>query len=95
MKLRLPGLGKKKESFRLFVAEADEEAGPGPAAGAPPDRWFGSLNAALRAAAALDEPWRSRAWIIEYADQPSFGGIPVVRDVVHLGDGERVEDAGR
>jgi hypothetical protein len=85
VKLRLPGLTRKKP-FRLFVAEAEDDA-PG---AVPPDRWFGSLDAALRAAAALDEPWKSRAWVIEYADQPSFGGIPVVRDVVHLRDGERV-----
>jgi hypothetical protein len=83
MKLRLPSRQKKKP-FRLFVADVP---------GAPPDRWFGSLDAALRAAAELDEPWKDRAWIIEYVDQPSFGGIPVVRDVVHMRDGERTRGA--
>ena len=78
MKLRLP---RRRKPFRLFVAGAEN---------APPDRWFASLEAALQAAEALDERWRSLAWIIEYQEQPSFGGIPVVRDVVHLRDGERV-----
>jgi len=90
MKLRLPGL-QRRRPFRLFIADAGG-APPGP--DVPPDRWFGSLDAALRAAARLDERWRSRAWIIEYADQPSFGGIPVVRDVVHMREGVPVaEDA--
>ncbi len=84
MKFRLPRPNKKDKRFRLFIVEAED---------ALPDRWFGSLSAALDAAARLDEPWRSRAWIIEYGGQPSFGGIPVVRDVVHLRDGERVDDA--
>jgi hypothetical protein len=84
MKLRLPRL-QKRRPFRLFVTDVE---------GAPEDRWFGSLDAALRAASSLDEPWRSHAWVIEYADQPTFGGIPVVRDVVHLRDGVRVHDAG-
>jgi hypothetical protein len=83
MKFHLPGHGRKKP-FRLFIADAQD---------GPPDRWFGSLAAALRAADRLDQPWKSRAWIIEYADQPSFGGIPVVRDVVHMRDGARVEGA--
>lgn len=85
MKLRLPRLQRNKP-FRLFVTDVD---------GAPPDRWFASLGAALRAAEGLDRPLKDHAWIIEYADQPSFGGIPVVRDVVHLRDGVRVEAAGR
>jgi hypothetical protein len=92
MKLPLPGRGKKKP-FRLFIVEAEDA--PPAAADAPPDRWFGSLAAALRAADRLDEPWKSQAWIIEYADQPSFGGIPVVRDVVHMRNGVRVDDARR
>ena len=81
MKVRLPKLRGEKP-FRLFVAGAED---------APPDEWFGSLRAALRAADRLDERWRSLAWIIEYQGQPSFGGIPVVRDVVHMRDGVRVE----
>jgi hypothetical protein len=86
MRVRLPRLQRKKR-FRLFVADADD---------APPDRWFGSLAAALRAADGLDERWRSLAWIIEYEDQSSFGGIPVVRDVVHMRNGVRtgVAEAG-
>ena len=79
MKLHLPRLTKSRP-FRLFVADGED---------APPDRWFHSLAGALRAADRLDEPWRRRAWIIEYADQPSFGGIPVIRDVVHMRDGVR------
>jgi hypothetical protein len=84
VKLRLPRL-KRKEAFRLFVAGVED---------APPDRWFGSLDAALRVAARVDEPFRSHTWIIEYQDQAQFGGIPVIRDVVHMRDGVRVEDAG-
>ena len=87
MKLHLPGLQRRKP-FRLFVGEGQNEP---QTANAPPDAWFGSLSAALRAAGHLEEPWRSRAWIIEYGDQPSFGGIPVVRDVVHMRDGVRVD----
>ena len=68
--------------FRLFVTADD----------GPPDRWFASLRAALRAAGNLDERWRSAAWIIEYRGGPRLGGIPVVRDVVHMRDGERVDD---
>jgi hypothetical protein len=81
VKLRLPRL-RGKQTFRLFFADADD---------APPERWFGSLRDALRAAERLDERWRAFAWIIEYQDQPSFGGIPVVRDVVHMRYGARVE----
>ena len=80
MKLRIRG-ARRRKPFRMFVAGAED---------APPDRWFGSLREALRAAELLDERWRSLAWIIEYHEQPSFGGIPVVRDVVHLKNGERV-----
>jgi hypothetical protein len=80
MRLRLPR-PRGKETFRLFLADAED---------APPDRWFGSLKAALRAADRLDDRWKNLAWIIEYQDQPSFGGIPVVRDVVHMRYGVRV-----
>ena len=81
MKLRLPR-PREEKPFRLFIADAED---------APPDRWFGSLRPALRAADRLDERWKSLAWIIEYQGQPSFGGIPVVRDVVHMRYGMRVE----
>jgi hypothetical protein len=80
MKVRLPRLRGKK-TFRLFMADAED---------APPDVWFSSLHAALRAADRLDERWKGLAWIIEYEDQASFGGIPVVRDVVHMRYGVRV-----
>jgi hypothetical protein len=82
MKLRLPW-PRREGRFRLFVAAAE---------GAPPDRWFGSLKAALRAADQVDQRWRSLTWIIEYRDGPRLGGIPVVRDVVHMRDGVRVDD---
>jgi len=81
---------RRRKPFRLFIGDAGDAP---PAADTPPDAWFATLAAALRAAGRLDERWRSRAWIIEYADQPSFGGIPVVRDVVHLRDGVLVEPA--
>jgi hypothetical protein len=77
MPLRLPRLGSTKR-FRLFIGDVED---------APPDRWFGSLAGARRAADRLEERWRTHAWIIEYGGQPSFGGIPVVRDVVHMRDG--------
>jgi hypothetical protein len=89
MKLRLPGLREKK-TFRLFIGDAGDEP---PAAGTPEDAWFGSLRAALSAADRLDDRWKSLAWVIEYQDQPSFGGIPVVRDIVHMRYGVRVDDA--
>jgi hypothetical protein len=81
MKLRLPGL-QRERPFRLFVAADD----------APPDRWFASLRAALRAADELEERWRSLAWIIEHRGGPRLGGIPVVRDTVHMRNGVRVDD---
>jgi len=84
MPIRLPR-PKRRRPFRLFVTGSE---------GDPPDQWFGSLNAALRAADRLDEHWKSTAWIIEYHGDPTFGGIPVVRDVVHMRDGVRVEDSG-
>lgn len=83
MRLRLPSLRREKR-FRLFVADAE---------GAPPDAWFASLKAALRAFHGLDARWQSHAWIIEYGDGPRFGGIPVVRDVVHLRNGEPAGEA--
>jgi hypothetical protein len=81
VKLHLPRL-KREKSFRLFAGGVED---------APRDRWFGTLDAALRAAERTKEPLRSHLWIIEYRGQPQFGGIPVVRDVVHMRDGERVE----
>ena len=67
MRIRLPRLQRDKR-FRLFIADADD---------APLDRWFGSLKAALRAFDQLDERWKRHAWIIEYQEEPRFGGIPV------------------
>ena len=84
MRIRLPRLQRDKR-FRLFIADADD---------APPDRWFGSLKAALRAFDQLDERWKRHAWIIEYQEEPRFGGIPVARDVVHVRHGELTGDAG-
>jgi hypothetical protein len=84
MRIRLPRLQRDKR-FRLFIADADD---------APPDRWFGSLKAALRAFDQLDERWKRHAWIIEYQEEPRFGGIPVTRDVVHVRHGELTGDAG-
>jgi hypothetical protein len=83
MKLRLPRI-HGNEHFRLFIADA---------ADAPADRWFGSLKAALRAFDRLDERWKPLAWIIEQHNEPTFGGIPVTRDVVHLRYGVRTEES--
>jgi len=82
VRIHLPRLQRTKR-FRLFVADAED---------APPDRWYGSLKAALRAFDHLDERWKGLAWIIEYHDEPRFGGIPVTRDIVHLRHGERTDD---
>jgi hypothetical protein len=76
---------RRDKRFRLFVASDAQSA--------PADRWFRSLNAALRAFNALDGAWKSDAWIIEYRDQPTIGGIGLVRNVVHVKHGERIEDA--
>jgi hypothetical protein len=76
---------RRQRNFRLFV---DSGSGDG-----PPDRWFGSLRAALRAFSTLDEWWKQHAWIIEYNDQQMVGGIPTVRNVVHLRYGELEDDA--
>ncbi|MGE5229245.1 MAG: hypothetical protein ACM3MJ_05950 [Deltaproteobacteria bacterium] len=84
MRIRLPRLQRDKR-FRLFIADA---------ADAPPDRWFGSLKAALRAFDQSDARWKHLAWIIEYQEEPRFGGIPVARDVVHMRYGELAGDAG-
>lgn len=84
MRIHRPRL-KRMKRFRLFVADAEN---------APPDGWHRSLKAALRAFDRLDGRWKSHAWIIEYQDEPSFGGIPLARDVVHMRDGVPT-DAGR
>jgi hypothetical protein len=81
MALRFPRL-RHKGNIRLFVVAADPD-------GAPGDRWFRSLPDALRAFDRLEEQWKPRAWIIEYHDQPTYGGISVVRNVVHMRDGRR------
>jgi hypothetical protein len=83
MSLRLRGT----RNFRLFVdsGRADE----------PADRWFQSLDAALRAFRALDAEWRRFAWIIEYQDQETIGGIPLVRNVVHVRGGQQTHEAPR
>jgi hypothetical protein len=83
MALRFPRK-RHKGDFRLFIVADDAEE-------APDDRWFRSLPDALRAFDGLQERWRSRAWIIEYHDQPTFGGISVVRNAVHMRDGQRTE----
>jgi hypothetical protein len=58
------------------------------ATGAPADRWFRSLPAAFRGFRRLDDRWKPSAWIIEYHQLPVIGGIPTVRNVVHLQHGE-------
>lgn len=83
MALRLPRL-RRKADIRLFVDAPDAQ-------GAPEDRWFGSLPDALRAFEAMEERWKPSAWIIEYHDQPTYGGISVVRNVVHLREGRRTD----
>lgn len=59
---------------------------------APPDRWFRSLDAALRVLNASNDDWRSSAWTIEYRDQPSIGGISLARNVIHVKPGQRLAD---
>jgi hypothetical protein len=76
---------KQKNRVRLFV-EAGSEDGQY-------DREFGSLSAAFRAFDGLDEDAKPSAWIIEYREQAAFGGIPVVRNVVHMRHGQRVDEA--
>jgi len=82
----LPTL-RRQPPFRPFVAS---ESG-----GEPPDRWFRSLRAALRAFDRLDARWKPRAWIIEYREQDVIGGIPTVRNVVHLSYGRGPQDVER
>ncbi len=75
---------RRGKPFRLFVSSDAPDK--------PPDRWFRSLKAALRAFNALRDEWRGSAWIIEYRDQPTIGGIPLVRNVVYVEHGRRVKD---
>ncbi len=83
--MRLP-LALRDKRFRLFVACGDETA--------PPDRWFGSRRAALRAFDGLRDEWKPSAWVIEYREHhgATVGGIPIVRNVVHIRHGERQAD---
>jgi len=41
----------------------------------------------------LDDRWKPHAWIIEYQEEPTFGGIPLARNVVHLRDGRPADDS--
>ena len=82
-RLRLPG---RARPFRLFVTSD--------APGAPPDRWFRSLDAALQALDALDADWKPAAWVIEYRENhgATVGGIPLVRNVVHIQHGQAADE---
>lgn len=80
--MHLPGLNRHR-NFRLFVDSGSDDE--------PNDHWFVSLTAALSAFRKLDDRWKPYAWIIEYHDQHVIGGIPTVRNVVHLRRGKRVE----
>ena len=73
--------------FRLFVVADDKDA--------PPDRWFRSRKHAMRTFNALDERWKRSAWLVEYRDQPTIGGISLVRNVVHIERGQPVVDKER
>ena len=81
MKFKLPHK-KADKRFRLFIADAED---------APPDHRYSSLKAALRALDDQDERWQRLAWIIEYQEEPSLGGIPLARDIVHVRYGVRTE----
>ena len=83
MRIRLPR-SRQKSNFRLFVAEGEAT---------PPDRWSHSLRAALRDFERLDDRWKPHAWIIEYHEEPTFGGIPLARNVVHLRAGRPADDS--
>jgi len=75
---------RRGKPFRLFVDSSFDDH--------PLDRWFRSLPGALRGFRALDDQWKPRAWIIEYHDQEIVGGIPTVRNVVHMRNGRRVDE---
>jgi hypothetical protein len=75
---------RRERNFRLFVDSASERE--------LADRWFASLEASLRAFERLDGHWKPHAWIIEYHDQQVVGGIPTVRNVVHMKQGKRTGD---
>jgi len=80
--MHLPRL-KRQRNLRLFVDSGSDDE--------PDDRWFASLTAALSGFRELDDRWKPYAWIIEYHNQHVIGGIPTVRNVVHLRRGERLE----
>jgi hypothetical protein len=77
-------LFKRPQNFRLFISSHSENE--------PPDRWFGSLKAALRAFNRLEEDLKPYAWIIEYHDAPMVGGIQVSRNVIHIKHGQRISE---
>jgi hypothetical protein len=76
---------RRTRNFRLFVDSGRTDE--------PADSWFQSLDAALQAFRTLDAEWKRFAWIIEYHDQETIGGIPVVRNVVHVKDGRQTHEA--
>jgi hypothetical protein len=75
----------RQRNLRLFVDSGSSDE--------PDDRWFASLTAALSGFRRLDDRWKPYAWIIEYHEQHVIGGIPTVRNVVHLRRGKRIERA--
>ncbi len=65
---------KRPRPFLLMVDAASDEE--------PPNRYFGSLEAAVAAMEQYDEHWRRFAWIIEF---PVVGGV-----VAHYKGGKKV-----
>ena len=80
-------LSQRSKPFRLFVTSEAPDV--------PAERWFRSLNAALRALNSLDDKWKEAAWVIEYREHhgTAIGGIPLVRNVVHIKHGQPFEEA--